>query len=168
MRLLCLAAVVSLCVVAMESEGARRGRAGSCRIQVQGNGTLQTGEGRRDRAQFNVKGEQRGESLKGRLDFRDRTTDARIRSRNLLSMEELDADTRRLTFALSDVPEDVAVVVVRDFGRGRDDLFEIAAGEYLASGNLRSGNIKHRKQGNCDVVVETPVEEPVVEEPVLE
>ena len=36
------------------------------------------------------------------------------------------------------------------FGRkGRDDFFEISSGDYLASGNLRGGQVRLRRSG-CD------------------
>jgi hypothetical protein len=154
MRLILLGSVLGLTVALTAGIGnaaTRKGNTSSCREVVQANGTIYTGDGRRDRGSFHVVGELRGTNASGRLDFRDRGSNLRIRARDLVGYEVVDDQTRRLTYALSDVEGDVAIVTLRDLGRkGRIDFFEISSGEYLVSGNLRNGNVhlKHRG-GDC-------------------
>ena len=128
-----------------------------CRETIRGDGNVLVGEGRQ-RAQFHVSGSQQNENTSGRLDFRDRESGLRLRSRNLTAYEVVDAETRRLTFDVgSEESPATAIVTLRDLGRrGKNDFFEISSGDYLASGNLRGGQIRLQKRGNCD---EPPVTE---------
>jgi hypothetical protein len=123
----------------------------NCRDQVRGDGTIIVDE-RRKRAQFHVQGAEHNGSESGRLDFRDRSSGIRLRSRDLLSYEVVDEDTRRLTFGLGGEGTNAvntAIVTLRDIGRrGRNDFFEISTGDYLASGNLRGGQIRIRQRGS--------------------
>jgi hypothetical protein len=124
-----------------------------CRDTIRGDGNVLVGEGRQ-RAQFHVSGAEQNEVISGKLDFRDRESGIRLRSRNLTAYETVDAETRRLTFDLgsdgTNAPA-TAIVTLRDLGRkGRNDFFEIASGDYLASGNLRGGQIRLQRRGNCD------------------
>lgn len=117
----------------------------NCRETIRGDGNVLVGEGRQ-RAQFHVLGTERDGISSGRLQFRDRSSGIRLRSRNLTAYEVVDAETRRLTF---DLGGDVtAIVTLRDLGRrGRNDFFELSSGEYLASGNLRGGQVRLRNRG---------------------
>jgi hypothetical protein len=114
--------------------------ASKCRDSVRGAGSVVVGEGRQ-KASFHVSGVSRNDNVSGRLEFRDRSGSIRLRSKNLLTYEVVDADTRRLTFDLGG--DTTAIVTLRDIGRrGRDDFFEISAGDYLASGNLHHGQVR--------------------------
>lgn len=146
--------LIGLAVLSLSASfawGADRG----CRDDIRGNGNIVVGEGRK-RAQFNVSGGQQGETnaAVGRLDFRDKSSGIRLRSRNLTNYEIVDAETRTLTFDLGSDGTNgtsTAVVTLRDLGRkGRNDFFEISSGDYLASGNLRGGQIRLQRRG-CDV-----------------
>ena len=126
---------------------------GACRDTIRGDGNVLVGEGRQ-RAQFHVSGAQQDEVVSGKLDFRDKASGIRLRSRSLTAYETVDAETRRLTFDLglggTNAPA-TAIVTLRDLGRrGRNDFFEIASGDYLASGNLRGGQIRLQRRGNCE------------------
>jgi hypothetical protein len=133
-----------------------------CAERINANGQLVV-EGRK-RAKFHVDTIQSAKKNAGRLDFNDKNQGIRIRSRNLMMYEVVDTETRRLTFDLGSTETNLntAVVTLRDLGRkGRDDFFEIAAGDYLASGNLRGGQVRLRSK-HCDdsaaVVPEVPLE----------
>jgi len=120
--------------------------ADNCRETIRGDGNVLVGEGRQ-RAQFHVLGTELDGTVSGRLDFRDRHSGIRLRSRNLTAYEVVDAETRRLTFDLGDSA--TAIVTLRDLGRrGRNDFFEISSGDYLASGNLRGGQVRLRHRGD--------------------
>jgi hypothetical protein len=128
---------------------------GNCMENVRGDGTVIVGEGRK-RAQFHVRAGTNNATASGRLDFRDRSTGTRLRSTDLQSYEVVDTETRRLTFGLGGGDDtnavNTAVVTLRDIGRrGRTDFFEIQSGDYLASGNLRNGQVRLRHRGHgCD------------------
>ena len=150
--------LIGLTVLTLSASLAWGAETNTCRDDMRGNGNLIVGEGRQ-RAQFNVSGGQKGETISGRLDFRDKSSGIRLRSRNLTAYEEVDAETRRLTFDLGSDGTNgtsTAIVTLRDLGKkGRNDFFEISSGDYLASGNLRGGQIRLQRRG-CDV--EPPAE----------
>ena len=131
----------------------------SCSEQTRGDGTIVVGEGRRDRARFHVRSTQNDSGAVGSFDFRDRTGAIRLASKNLLTYETVDVETRRLTFDLGGGDgtsgTSTAVVTLRDLGRrGRSDFFEISSGDYFASGNLRGGQVRIQHRGrNCDGTV---------------
>lgn len=125
---------------------------GSCREVTRADGTINNGAGNSSRVQFHVSGVLRDDlSVDGRLDLRDRATDARIRSRRLTAYEVVDATTRRLTFELEDAS--TAVVTLSDVSkRGKEDTFQVIAGSFSAAGQLRNGNVRLGRKG-CDDVV---------------
>ncbi len=140
-----------------DSRSDDRGLRGGCVENVRGDGTITVDNEGKKRAQFHVRAtENDSGGGSGRLDFRDRNGSINLRSSNLISYEVVDTNTRRLTFDLggSDDPDviNTAVVTLRDLGRrGRNDFFEVAAGDYLASGNLRGGQVRIRNRGRgCD------------------
>lgn len=129
-----------------------------CRESIRANGQIVTGDERRERAQFNVRSDEaRNGNISGRLVFRDKGSGITINSRRLVGQEQVDAQTRRLTFEVDgNNGTGTAVVTVRDLGRSRDDFFELSVGEgeFLASGNLRSGNVRLKRKGRgCDDVI---------------
>lgn len=144
--------------LAVAAPGPGNGSA-DCREEVRGDGSIIVGEGRQ-RARFHVRGSDQSSSDSARLDFRDKNSDLRLRSRTLISYEVVDAETRRLTFDLGGGDDtngvNTAVVILRDLGRrGRNDFFEISTAEYLASGNLRGGQVRIKQRGDgCNGVID--------------
>ena len=146
---------------AADSSSAAAKRGARCRDEIKANGAILVGEGR-EKAKFKVDARDENGNSSGRIDYRDRDNGLTLRSRNLISYEAVDTETRRLTFDLGGSDDtnvvNTAVVTLRDLGRGRNDFFEIAAGEYFASGNLRNGQVRLRDGSGCDDVIEEPVE----------
>lgn len=141
------------------SSAAKRGT--RCKDEIKGNGAILVGDGRQ-KAKFKVDARNQNGSTSGRIDYRDQDNGLTLRSRSLVSYEVLDTETRRLTFDLGGGDDtnvvNTAVVTLRDLGRGKNDFFEIAAGEYFASGNLRNGQVRLRDGSDCAGVIEVPVE----------
>jgi hypothetical protein len=157
----CIAAaiIVPRALVAKDGAPGETGDQDECAERINANGQLVV-EGRK-RAKFHIDTIQSANKNSGRLDFNDKNQGIRIRSRNLTMYEVVDTETRRLTFDLGGTETNLntAVVTVRDLGRkGRNDFFEIAAGDYLASGNLRGGQVRLRSR-HCDDAP-APVPEP--------
>lgn len=129
-----------------------------CRETLRGSGTLaeeQQPEGKArvkaanpDAIQFTISAVATDGRISGSLTFRDPGSELEIRSRALVDYEIVGLTSRRLTFAIgSGEEEETVVVTVGDFGPGNQDMFEIEFGEYLAEGDLASGNIVLRRRG---------------------
>lgn len=94
-------------------------------------------------------------TVKARVAYHDRAAGVRFKSSELLEYQVLDEESRVLKFKVVDtngVPME-AVVVVCDFGKGRDDVAAVFLGEYHVESHLKRGNITIRRK-LC------PVEEP--------
>jgi len=154
-----------------DSSSSNAAKKNRCRDEVRGDGTVAVGEGRQ-RAKFHVRGMEDENGSSGQLDFRDKSNGVRLRSNNLIDYDVVDGETRQLTFDLGSDDTNVlntAVVILRDLGkRGKNDFFEITVADYLASGNLRAGQVR-LKANTCEPPGSPePVPDPLPEPPLPE
>ena len=117
-----------------------------CREMVQANGSILNSSNRP--VTFSLRATAKGETAAGRFSFRDRQAGVSFTSSTLVEYKVLDAESRQLTFTSgADENAVTAVVLVCDFGRGREDAFGVVLPGYDHVGHLKRGNVVVRRIG---------------------